>query len=390
MAQGRQRICGLARLGYEQRKAAFLQHGVAIAKFRRDVDVDGHAGEGFEPVFCDHAGIIAGSAGNYRDALYARQVEIHLRQGNCLFQWANVARERLRDHSGLLKNLFLHVMAVIALFDLRGGHTRGGDFAFYRMVVLVENLCAVACDNHPVAFLQISDFLRQWRKGKCVRTQISFAIAIADDQRAAEPRANQEIGKLAKRNRQRKGSAQTRKHRLHRIGGRMASLDLLRHQMRHNFGIGFAFERPPARRQFVAELLEILDNAIVDQGHFARRMRMRVACGWRAMCGPTGMCDAYITSSVIGLEHVDEIGQLALRTAADELTVKHRADTGTVIAAIFHSLQPIDQPVRDRRFANNSNNAAHLFCFPICFVGDPNTRHLGRKILRISCNEYAP
>ena len=102
------------------------------------------------------------------------------------------------------------------------------------------------------------------------------------------------------------------------------------------------------------------------------------------------MCDAYITSSVIGLEHVDEIGQLALRTAADELTVKHRADTGTVIAAIFHSLQPIDQPVRDRRFANNSNNAAHLFCFPICFVGDPNTRHLRRKILRISCNEYAP
>ena len=91
MAQGRQRICGLARLGYEQRKAAFLQHGVAITEFRSDIDIDGHAGEGFEPVFCDHAGIIAGSAGNNRYALYARQVEIHLRQGNGLLKRANVA-----------------------------------------------------------------------------------------------------------------------------------------------------------------------------------------------------------------------------------------------------------------------------------------------------------
>ena len=80
----------------------------------------------------------------------------------------------------------------------------------------------------------------------------------------------------------------------------MASLDLLRNQMRHNFGIGFAFERPAARRQFIAELFEVFDDAIVDQSHFARRMRVRVACGWRAMRGPTGVGDAYVTRSIIG------------------------------------------------------------------------------------------
>ena len=51
-------------------------------------------------------------------------------------------------------------MAVVALFDLRGGHTRGGDFAFHRCVVFIENLCAIARDDYPVAFLQISNFLR--------------------------------------------------------------------------------------------------------------------------------------------------------------------------------------------------------------------------------------
>ena len=92
-------------------------------------------------------------------------------------------------------------MAVVALFDLRGGHTRGGDFAFHRCVVFIENLCAIARDDYPVAFLQISNPLRQWRKGKRVGTQKGFAITIAHNQRAPQPCADQEIRKLAEGNR---------------------------------------------------------------------------------------------------------------------------------------------------------------------------------------------
>ena len=70
--------------------------------------------------------------------------------------------------------------------------------------------------------------------------------------------------------------------------------------MRHNFGIGLAFKRPPACGEFVAELFEIFDDAIVDQSHFARCMGVRVACGWRAMRGPTGVGDADIARRIIG------------------------------------------------------------------------------------------
>jgi hypothetical protein len=55
--------------------------------------------------------------------------------------------------------------------------------------------------------------------------------------------------------------------------------------------------------------------------------------------------DANVTSGIIGLEDIDEIGQLALRAATDELTVMHGANTGGVITPILHPLQPIDQPV---------------------------------------------
>src|SRR3546814_18253122 len=59
MAQRRERIGGLARLRDEQRQPAGLQHRVTIAKLAGDVDVDGDAREGLEPIFGDHAGIKA-------------------------------------------------------------------------------------------------------------------------------------------------------------------------------------------------------------------------------------------------------------------------------------------------------------------------------------------
>ena len=390
MAQRGQRICRLTRLRNEQRQTAFFQHRIAIAEFGRDIDVDGHAGECFKPIFGDHTRVIGCAAGNDGNALHARKIEIHLRQGDGLFNGADIAGERLGDHCGLLKYLFLHVMAVIALFDLRCGHAAGGDFARDRIIILIENLRTIARDDNPVALFQIGDFLCQRRERQRIRTQIGFAVAIARNQWAAEARANQKIGKCAKRNRKCKGTAQAGQHGLHGIGRCMASLHLFRHQMRNNLCIGFAFKCPPAGDKFIAQLLEIFDNAIVHERDFARRMGMRIARGRRAMGGPARMRDANITRRIVRFQNIDKVRKLALCPATDELTIMHGAHTGGVITPILHPLQPIDQPVRNSRFANNSDNSAHLFCFPICFVGDPYSRHLGRKILCISRNEYAP
>ena len=197
---------------------------------------------------------------------------------------------------------------------------------------------AVARYNDPVTFFQIRNLLCQRRKGKRVRTQIGLAIAIADNQRAAEPCADKKIRKLPERNRKRKRAAQTRQHSLHRVRGRMAGLHLFGHQMRDNLSIGFAFKCPAAGDEFIAQLLEILDNTIVHQCHFACGMGVRVARRRCAMRGPAGVRNADISSGIVGLKHVDKVRKLALCTATNELAIMHGANTGGVITPILHPL----------------------------------------------------
>jgi hypothetical protein len=52
------------------------------------------------------------------------QIEIELRQRHGLFDLADIAAQRLRDHGRLLEDLLLHEVAVIALLDLRRRRAR--------------------------------------------------------------------------------------------------------------------------------------------------------------------------------------------------------------------------------------------------------------------------
>jgi hypothetical protein len=63
----------------------------------------------------------------------------------------------------------------------------------------------------------------------------------------------------------------------------------------------------------------------------------------------------------VAREFLDEIAELALGTAADQLAALDRAYARRVIAAIFHALQPVDEAVRDLGRADDSDNSAHVF-----------------------------
>src|SRR3546814_2611199 len=64
---------------------------------------------------------------------------------------------------------------------------------------------------------------------------------------------------------EREGAAKLRQHRLHRVGGRLARFDLFGNEMRDDFGIGLALEAPAAPGERLAQRLEILDDAVVDE-----------------------------------------------------------------------------------------------------------------------------
>ena len=57
-----------------------------------------------------------------------------------------------------------------------------------------------------------------------------------------------------------------------------------------------------------------------------------------------------------------------------------QADARAVIAAIFHPPQPIDQPISDLLFANDSDNSAHCCCLILLML----FRTLSHEIVGIS------
>jgi hypothetical protein len=159
--------------------------------------------------------------------------------------------------------------------------------------------------------------------------------------------------------RQREGAAQARKDSLYRVFGSSTVLDLAREQVRDHFGVGVAFQRTAFAAQFGAQFLVILDDAVVDDGEVFGRMRMGVGLVRCAMRRPAGVRDPNFTRCGLPLQLFDQIGKLAFGAAADQVSIVDGADAGAVIAAIFHPLEAVDKPIRDRAVADDTDDSAH-------------------------------
>ena len=75
IAERGERIGGLARLRDEQRRAAGIERGLAIAELRGDIDIDRQPRPALEPIFGDEAGIEGGAAGREREPGELGEVE---------------------------------------------------------------------------------------------------------------------------------------------------------------------------------------------------------------------------------------------------------------------------------------------------------------------------
>ena len=194
----------------------------------------------------------------------------------------------------------------------------------------------------------------QRRQRERVRAEIILALAIADGQRRAQPRADEQVGMVAEQEGDREGAGQPRQHRRDRVLRRRAALDFARDEMGDDLGVGLALELAPFGDQFVAQRLEILDDPVVDQRDWPDDVRVGVVDGRRAMRRPARVGDAGGAGQRIGRELAREIVELALGPPPLELAIVDGANPGRIIAAIFEPLQPVEQPLRDvavcRRF----------------------------------------
>ena len=136
--------------------------------------------------------------------------------------------------------------------------------------------------DHPVAFLEIGDAVGEGRERERVRAEIGLALAVADRERRALPRPDQEIVLALEQVDEGEGAAHALERRMNGLGRRLAARELVLDHEGGDLGIRLGLERVALGGEFLAQRLEILDDAVVDDGEPGRGVRMGV--GLRSAC----------------------------------------------------------------------------------------------------------
>ena len=135
----------------------------------------------------------------------------------------DVMGERARHDFRLFVDFLGHEMAVVALVDQKGRGLRLDLRANDKPIVLAAEHRRAAPQNHPVAVFEIGDGVGEGGERQRVGAEIHFpALAIADRQRRAAPRADQQIFLALEQEGEREGAFQPRQAGRHRLLRRQA------------------------------------------------------------------------------------------------------------------------------------------------------------------------
>ena len=133
-------------------------------------------------------------------------------------------------------------------------------------------------------------------------------------------------------------------------------------EVRDNLGVGVRDKGVAVGHQLAAQLLEVLDDAVVNHGDTAGavQVRMGVAIRGGTMRGPAGVADAAGARGVGGSRALAQRGHTAGALHAMQVARgRDHLNTSGVIAAILKGLQAIEQPGGRLLTSGITNNATH-------------------------------
>ena len=167
---------------------------------------------------------------------------------------------------------------------------------------------------------------RRQRQG--VRAQKHLAVAIADRQRAAAARADQQIVLAGEQKGEREGAIEPRQRLGHRLLRRQPLIEEMGRQDRHRLGVGLGLKDMAQGFELAPQRLEILDDAVMNDGDPVGRDRMGVGLGRQAVRRPAGVADADRPLHRLTVEPPGEVVELALGAAALDMAVDEGGDPG--------------------------------------------------------------
>ena len=281
--------------------------------------------------------------------------------------------EGVADDLRLLVDLLGHEVAVVALFGQQSAGGAVNRLAFDDAVGGIVERRPGAGGDDPVALFEIGDAVGEGGERERVGAEEHRAVAVADGERRALASADQQVVLAGEQIDQREGAAHPFQRRGDRLGRRLALRQFVFDQERRRFQIGLGGEAVALGDQFLAQRLEVLDDAVVDDGDARAGVRMRVGFARLAVRRPAGVADADRPLQRRGIELGFEVLELAFGAQPGQPPAFERRHPGRIVAAVFEPLEGGKNVPRHRLGSHNANNSAHR---PVSDFGSPEIRRV--------------
>ena len=269
--------------------------------------------------------------------------------------------ECLRHRARLLVDLLEHVVGELALLGGVGRQLAQLGRALRGVAVAVEDAHAVAADLGDVALLEEDEVPRHGQQCRHVGGDEVLVLAEADDHRAALARHHDAVGVVLRHDCERVGALELRDGGAHGLEEVARHLEVVVDAVRDHLGVGLGGELVALALRLGAQLLVVLDDAVVDdRDAVLGDVRVGVALARHAVRGPAGVRDAKPAVRRVGVERVLQLADLADRAQALDVAraVQHR-DARGVVAPVLEPAQPLDQDRDDVTVGDRSDDSAH-------------------------------
>ena len=146
--------------------------------------------------------------------------------------------------------------------------------------------------------------------------------------------------------------------------GDVARVGLL-HEVGEHLGVGLGAEAVATREEPVAEVPEVLDDAVVDDRHVARAVDvgMGVEVVGPAVGRPAGVGEADGRLGRGVEQRRPEVGELARALLHEQLARRgHERDARRVVAPVLQAREAVEQDGRRVPRPDVSDDAAHVCC----------------------------
>ncbi len=250
-------------------------------------------------------------------------------------------------------------MRVSAALDLREVPVDVRNLLLDLDRVHVDDAVAIGLQDGHLAVFEIDDLARMRENRRDVAGDEVLVFAQSEEQRASLARGDDLVGVDARDHRDAVRPLDLKQRFEHRI--LEIPVEALLDEVREHFGVGIGGEHVATPLQHLLEDRRVLDDAVVDDGDAAvlAHVRMRVLLIGRTVRRPARVRDAGRPLDRSRVQEQLQLGDLARLLHRFDARAIHDGDARRIIAAIFETLEPLEQEGRRHLGSNVSDDSAH-------------------------------